>query len=77
MSSNFTYPGVYIQEIPSTVHTIVPVPTAVAAFVGRAVRGPINTPVRIHSYADFQRVFGGLWSQSESVCSVATSRWAP
>lgn len=65
MSSSFTYPGVYIQEVPSTVHTIVPVPTAVAAFVGRAMRGPINTPVRIHSYADFQRTYGGLWAQSE------------
>ena len=70
MSSNFTYPGVYIQEVPSTVHTIVPVPTAVAAFVGRSVRGPINTPVRIHSYADFERTFGGLWWQSEMAYAV-------
>lgn len=65
MSAAFTYPGVYIQEVPSTVHTIVPAPTAVAAFIGRAVRGPINTPVRIHSYADFQRAFGDLWQNSE------------
>jgi phage tail sheath protein FI len=70
MGTNFTYPGVYIQEIPSTVHTIVPAPTAVAAFVGRARRGPINTPVRIHSYADFQRTFGGLWANSEMPYSV-------
>jgi len=65
MSSSFTYPGVYIQEVPSTVHAIVPVPTAVAAFVGRAIRGPINTAVRIHSYADFERAFGGIWANSE------------
>jgi len=65
MGINFTYPGVYIQEVPSTVHTIVPAPTAVTAFIGRARRGPVNTPVRIHSYADFQRTFGGLWANSE------------
>ena len=65
MPQALTYPGVYIQEIPSPVHTITAVPTAVAAFVGRAIRGPINKPVRIHSFADFQRTFGGLWAQSE------------
>jgi phage tail sheath protein FI len=65
MPQALTYPGVYIQEIPSPVHTIVAVPTAVAAFVGRAIRGPINEPVRIKTFADFQRSFGGLWAQSE------------
>ena len=35
-----TYPGVYIEELPSSVHTIVGVPTSVAAFVGYAARGP-------------------------------------
>lgn len=65
MSSSFTYPGVYIQEVPSTVHTIVPVPTAVAAFVGRAIRGPINQAWRVHSFADFERTFGGIWANSE------------
>jgi phage tail sheath protein FI len=65
MPPALTYPGVYIQEIPSPVHTIAAVPTAVAAFVGRALRGPVNTPVRIHSFADFQRTFGSLWAMSE------------
>jgi uncharacterized protein len=65
MPPTLTYPGVYIQEIPSPVHTIAAVPTAVAAFVGRAIRGEVNTATRIHSFADFERSFGGLWSQSE------------
>ena len=65
MPLNLTYPGVYIQEVPSPVHTIAAVPTAVAAFVGRARRGPVNDPVRIHSFADFERTFGTLWDQSE------------
>src|SRR5713101_4755463 len=55
-----TYPGVYIQEIPSGVRTITGVATSIAAFVGRAARGPVNTPVTITSFADFERIFGGL-----------------
>jgi phage tail sheath protein FI len=65
MPAALTYPGVYVEEIPSPVRTITAVPTAVAAFVGRAVRGPVNTPVRIHSFSDFERAFGGLWNRSE------------
>lgn len=56
-----TYPGVYIEEIPSGVRTIVGVATSITAFIGRALRGPVNDPVRIQSFADFERVFGGLW----------------
>jgi uncharacterized protein len=55
-----TYPGVYIDELPSSVHTITGVPTSIAAFVGAASRGPINGPVHISSFADFQRTFGGV-----------------
>jgi len=39
-------------------------PAAVTAFVGRALKGPIHTPVPIGSFADFQRIFGGLWQPS-------------
>jgi len=56
-----TYPGVYIEEIPSGVRTITGVATSITAFVGRAQRGPVNQPVTITSYADFIRSFGGLW----------------
>jgi len=55
-----TYPGVYIEEIPSGVHTITGVPTSVTAFLGRAISGPVNTPVIINSYGDFESTFGGL-----------------
>ncbi|MFB9909558.1 hypothetical protein [Allokutzneria oryzae] len=57
---NPTYPGVYIQELPSAVRTITGVPTSVAAFVGPAPRGPADRPVHITSYSDFERIFGGL-----------------
>jgi phage tail sheath protein FI len=53
-----TYPGVYIQEIPSGVRTITGVATSTAAFIGRALKGPINKAVRCTSYSDFLRSFG-------------------
>ena len=59
-----TYPGVYIEELPSTVHTITGVPTSITAFVGRAWKGPVDEPVQVNSYADFERGFGGLWRLS-------------
>lgn len=60
MPATLTYPGVYIQEIPSGSRTVTGVATAVAAFVGSATRGPVDTPVPIASYAEFERTFGGL-----------------
>ena len=59
-----TYPGVYIEEIPSGVRTITGVATSITGFVGRALRGPDNEPVRIASFGDYERTFGGLWVKS-------------
>ena len=59
-----SYPGVYIEEIPSGVRTITGVATSITAFVGRAQRGPVSKPITITSYADFVRNFGGLWTGS-------------
>jgi uncharacterized protein len=56
-----TYPGVYVQEIPSGVHTITGVATSITAFIGSALQGPDNLPVTLNSYGDFERIFGGLW----------------
>jgi phage tail sheath protein FI len=64
MPSALTYPGVYIEEIPSGVRTITGVATSIAAFVGRTLRGPVDDPVLVTSYGDFERQFGGLWSES-------------
>jgi uncharacterized protein len=60
MPVNPTFPGVYIQEIPSGVRTITGVATSITAFLGRAVRGPTDQATTITSFADFQRTFGGL-----------------
>ena len=64
MAISPTYPGVYLQELTSSVHTITGVPTSVAAFVGAAPRGPVTGPVQIGSFADYQRMFGGLSADS-------------
>jgi uncharacterized protein len=55
-----TYPGVYIEEVPSGVRTIVGVATSITAFLGRTERGPINEGVEISNYGEFERTFGGL-----------------
>lgn len=62
--ANYSYPGVYVEEIPSGVRTITGVATSVTAFVGRARRGPINEPVTINNFGDYERIFGGLWTES-------------
>jgi hypothetical protein len=38
--------------------------TARTAFVGRTLRGPVNRPVFVKSFVEFQHVFGGLWQPS-------------
>ncbi len=59
-----TYPGVYIEEIPSGVRTIAGVATSITAFIGRSRKGRVNEPIRIQNFGDFQRQFGGLWVHS-------------
>lgn len=59
-----TYPGVYIEEIPSGVRTITGVATSITAFIGGAKRGPVNIATTINSFADYERIFGGLWLNS-------------
>ncbi|CAI4033602.1 Phage tail protein [Nitrospira tepida] len=59
-----TYPGVYIEEVRGGVRTITGVATSITAFIGRALRGPVDKPITINSFADFERTFGGLWSGS-------------
>ncbi|MEX2228429.1 MAG: phage tail sheath C-terminal domain-containing protein [Dehalococcoidia bacterium] len=55
-----TYPGVYIREVPSGVRTITGVATSIAAFIGRAPRGPVNEPTRVQSFGEYDTAFGGL-----------------
>jgi uncharacterized protein len=64
MPVNPTYPGIYIEELPSSTHTITPAPTSVAVFIGYThpyKTQNFNQPVAIFSFSDYQRAFGGLY----------------
>lgn len=67
---NPTFPGVYILELPSTTRTITGVSTSITAFVGAALRGPVDEATRINSFAEFERTFGGLWRFSKMTYAV-------
>ncbi len=54
-----SYPGVYVEELPSGVRTITGVATSITAFVGRAATGT-DEPTTINSFGDFERRFGSL-----------------
>ena len=66
-----TYPGVYIEEVPSGVHTITGVATSIGAFIDTFTRGPINTAVQVLSMADVEREFGGLNTLSEGSYAIS------
>ena len=66
MPVTVTYPGVYIEEIPSGLHTITGVATSIAAFIDTFSRGPVNYPVHLLSMSDFERQLGGLDTTSEA-----------
>ena len=68
-----TYPGVYIEEVPSEVRTITGVATSITGFIGRARKGPLNDPVRVQSFAEFSRRFGGL--ERNSMLSYAVQHY--
>jgi len=69
MSVTTSYPGIYIQELPSNTHTIAAAPTSVTVFVGYT--HPFLTPsanfgkaLEIFSFSDYERLFGGFYQSS-------------
>jgi phage tail sheath protein FI len=66
MPATYSYPGVYVEEVPSGVRTIAGVSTSDTAFVDFFARGPVNQATRITSFGDFEREFGGLHPLSEA-----------
>lgn len=68
------HPGVYVQELPSAVQPIQGVSTSTAAFIGTTDKGPVPgttlpngrmaAPVRVTSFTDYQRQFGGFRADS-------------
>ncbi len=70
MPVNPTYPGVYVEEIPSGVRTIVGVGTSTAMFIGRAKKGELFKPNRCSSFDAFERKFTALDAGSDLVRAV-------
>lgn len=56
--------GIDVAEEAGAGQSIPRVSAATVAFIGRALRGPVNQPVTVSSFGDFQAVFGGLWQPS-------------
>ena len=56
--------GITVTKIQAMDDPVDLVPHTTAAFVGRALRGPLNTPVLIESFAQFTHRFGGVWQRS-------------
>ena len=64
MPQALTFPGVYIDEVPSGVRSIAGVATSIAAFVGWAPRGDTDRATLVQSWQDYERAFGGLDARS-------------
>jgi Bacteriophage tail sheath protein len=64
MPANLTYPGVYIEEVPSEVRTITGVSTSITAFIGRTRKGPDDMAILVHNFTEFERIYGGLLKES-------------
>ena len=56
--------GITVTELAPMEQAIDVSPDTTAAFVGRALRGPLNKPVLVRDYGEFRRRFGDIWSRS-------------
>jgi uncharacterized protein len=70
MPATFTYPGLYVEEVPSGVHPIVGASTSDTAFVDYFPRGTVGVATRVTSLEEFQRSFGTQDAQSEASYAV-------
>ena len=64
MPQALTYPGVYVEEVPSGVRTIAGVATSIGLFIGWAPQGSDEKAGRVFSFADYERNYGGLDGRS-------------
>ncbi len=71
-----TYPGIYIEELPSSARTITAAPTSIAVFIGythpfRTKPENFNKAVQIFNFTEYEREFGGLYDSGLIDTSVA------
>ncbi len=74
MPVTVSYPGLYLEELPSSARSIVAAPTSIAVFVGYTHPFKTRTfgqPIRIFSFSDFERDFGGHYLSGAIDASVA------
>lgn len=71
MAVQVSYPGVYIEEIPSSPTTVTSATTSATAFADFFLRGPMGEAVMVTNFADFQRTFGGLSPKSEASYAIS------
>ena len=72
MSVTVSYPGVYIEELPSSSHSVTPAPTSVTVIVGFTnpfwkqlpdeSDPPFGEAYEVFSFADYEAAFGGFFS---------------
>jgi len=62
--AQLTYPGVYVEEVPSGVRPIAAASTSIAAFIGMAERGPVGEAVKIFNFTEYQNRYGGFLAGS-------------
>ena len=59
-----SFPGLYIEELPLSAHSISPAPTSITVIVG--FTHPLKTKrfgeaVQLFSFTEYEREFGGLF----------------
>ncbi len=73
MGTQVSYPGIYVQEFTPGA-PIQGVGTSTGAFIGTATMGPINQPIAITSWDEFQNLFGGFIADPSNT-SILTRSW--
>ena len=63
----YLHPGTYVEEIPGGSKPIEGVATSIAAFVGKATKGPIAKAVRVETFDDYTGIYGDITSESDTM----------
>ena len=70
MPHELTYPGVYVEEVPSGVRTIAGVSTSTTVFIGPVTDGPVLVPMECLSEGDYRANFPAMSASSALSLSV-------
>ena len=65
--TRFSQPGVYVKEISGITNSIRSVSTSITAFVGQANMGPAAQAKLVHSFEEYQRIYGAIVSQNDAM----------